>query len=106
MLTPGSLGSETAVWNLSSTNQSLKVYIKLGGELLLVINEMLKTEGIEVLPITMVDGTVVKTKTYPRDDEFCNLLNVPENYLKASINSAKVTLKVKSKGCGCEDGCC
>lgn len=67
---------------------------------------MLKTEGIEVLPITMVDGTVVKTKTYPRDNEFCNLLNVPENYLKASINSAKVTLKVKSKGCGCEDGCC
>ena len=71
-----------------------------------VINEMLNKDGIEVLPITMVDGAVVKTKTYPTNYEFCDLLNVVENYLKASINSAKVTLKVKSKGCGCGDGCC
>jgi hypothetical protein len=70
------------------------------------VNEILNKEGIEVLPVTMVDGVVVKTKTYPTNDEFCNLLNVPEAYLKGSISSAKVTLKVKSKGCGCGDRCC
>lgn len=63
------------------------------------INKMLNDEGVEVLPVTMVDGVVVKTKSYPTDEEFCNLLGVPANYLKA-------TVKIKPKGCGCKGGCC
>ncbi|KOA19786.1 arsenical resistance operon trans-acting repressor ArsD [Clostridium homopropionicum DSM 5847] len=63
------------------------------------INGLLNNEGVDILPVTMVDGEVVKTKTYPTNKELCEMLEVPEDYLKA-------TLKIKSKGCGCSDGCC
>ncbi len=35
------------------------------------INEILNKEGTEILPVTMVDGVIVKTKTYPTNKEFC-----------------------------------
>jgi len=47
------------------------------------INSMLDKEGIEILPIVMVDGKVVKTKGYPSNEEICSLLDIPEGYLKA-----------------------
>ena len=63
------------------------------------INKMLNELGVEVLPVTMVDDVIVKTKTYPTDDEFSNLLDVPVSSLKSAI-------KKPSKGCGCNGGCC
>ena len=63
------------------------------------INKMLNENGVDVLPVTMVDGVVVKTKSYPTDEEFCNLLGISPDQLKA-------TVKVKVKGCGCKGGCC
>lgn len=63
------------------------------------INKMLNAEGVDVLPVTMVDGIVVKTKAYPTDEEFCTLLEVTADYLKAAAK--KVTI-----GCNCKGGCC
>lgn len=63
------------------------------------INAMLNDSGIEILPIITVDGVVVKTKSYPTNEDFCKLLDVPEDYLKAAS-------KKPSQGCGCEGGCC
>lgn len=63
------------------------------------INNMLNTDGIDILPVTMVDGVVVKTKSYPTDEEFCKFLDIPLDYLKAG-------LKRTTKGCECKDGCC
>lgn len=67
------------------------------------INEMLNKAGIDVLPVTMVDGEVVKTKTYPTNEEFCELLEIPADYLKVNI---KKPTAPKAKNCGCGDGCC
>jgi hypothetical protein len=67
------------------------------------INEMLNKDGIDILPVTMVDGEVVKTKAYPSNEEFCQLLEVPEDYLKITI---KKPTAAKAKGCGCGDGSC
>lgn len=50
-----------------------------------VINRMLLKDGVEVLPIIMLDGEVVKTKAYPSNEEFCSMLEVPAEYLKVSI---------------------
>ena len=63
------------------------------------INKILNEVGIEVLPITMVDDVIVKTKAYPTDEEFSNLLDVPVSCLKSAI-------KKPAKGCGCKGGCC
>lgn len=64
-----------------------------------IINEILNKEGADVLPVTMVDDVIVKTKEYPTNEEFCKLLEVSEEYLK-------LTIKKASKGCNCGDGCC
>lgn len=64
------------------------------------INEILNSDGVDVLPVTMVDGTVVKTKAYPTNEEFCEFLEITEDYLKA-----KIKIK-KPNDCGCNGGCC
>lgn len=56
------------------------------------INELLNEEGVEILPVTIVDGAVAKTKAYPTNEEFCRFLDISEDYLKTG-------LKIKSKGC-------
>lgn len=64
-----------------------------------VVNRMLLKDGMDVLPITIVDDEVVKTKAYPTNEEFLKLLDLPEDFLK-------FTIKRPSKACDCEDGCC
>jgi hypothetical protein len=68
-----------------------------------IISTMLLKEGVEVLPITMVDGEVVKTKAYPTNEEFLSLLELPEDFLKITI---KKPTAAKVKGSCCGDGCC
>ncbi|SHJ20703.1 arsenite efflux transporter metallochaperone ArsD [Lutispora thermophila] len=63
------------------------------------VNKKLNDEGVDVLPITMVDGVIVKTKAYPTNEEFCSLLGISEDYLKA-------TEKKVIKRCCCKSGCC
>lgn len=63
------------------------------------VNELLNTDGVDILPVIIVDGEVVKTKAYPTNEEFCTLLEVPESYFKAKIT-------MRPKGCGCKDGRC
>lgn len=63
------------------------------------INRMLNNNGVEILPVTMVDGNVVKIKAYPTDEEFCKFLDVSEKCLKGKV------IKI-SKGCDSKSGCC
>jgi hypothetical protein len=60
------------------------------------IRKMLIENGVEILPVTMVDGVVVKTRDYPTNGEFISLLDVPAGYLRGKSES----------DCGCSDGCC
>ncbi len=68
-----------------------------------VINEILNSDGIDVLPITMVDNAVVKTKSYATNEEFGKFLDISEDYLKTGF---KIKNKIKSKDCDCKGGCC
>lgn len=61
------------------------------------VNEYLIKEEVEVLPITLVDGEVVKTRAYPTDDEFAQW---------TGLAKAEFTASSESKGCGCCDGGC
>ena len=65
------------------------------------INQLLNSYGIDILPITILDGKVIKTKAYPTNEEFCKLLDIPEEYLKT-----KIQMKPKNNDCGCKGGCC
>ncbi|GMA99545.1 arsenite efflux transporter metallochaperone ArsD [Pelosinus sp. IPA-1] len=63
------------------------------------VNEYLMKEEVEVLPITIVDGDVVKTKAYPTDDEFAQWSGLSkEEFTTIAPN--------KNNGCCCDGGCC
>lgn len=53
-----------------------------------LINDLLNKEGIDILPVVIVDGEVVKTKSYPTNEEFCSFLDIPFDYLKVKIKKA------------------
>jgi len=41
-----------------------------------IINDILQAEGADILPVTLVDGKVAKTKAYPTNAEFAEWLGV------------------------------
>ncbi|MBP2643764.1 MAG: Arsenical resistance operon trans-acting repressor ArsD [Firmicutes bacterium] len=59
-----------------------------------LINDHLKQHGPEILPITLVDGQVAKTKSYPTNEEF------------AQWTGMAVNIKPKKTGCCGGSGCC
>jgi len=59
------------------------------------VNEYLMKEEVEVLPITIVDGKVVKTKEYPTDAEFAKWAGLSMDEIVA----------VEKCGC-CSGECC
>lgn len=63
------------------------------------IHSILNQEGVEALPVTMVDGEVVKKQAYPSNEEICQHLNLSTSYLQAKFN-------VIADDCGCNDGSC
>jgi len=49
------------------------------------INKILNTKGVDALPVIMVNGAVVKIGSYPTNEEFCSLLEIPASYLAVNI---------------------
>ena len=63
------------------------------------INKLINGEGgVDLLPATMIDGEIVKTKRYPTNAEIMNWLDIPEDYVSEG--------KSDQGGCCCEGGCC
>ncbi len=62
-----------------------------------VISDLLQKEGAEVLPVTLVDGMVAKTRAYPTNEEI-------ENWLEIVIQS-KPPIIINGGCCG-PKGCC
>lgn len=61
-----------------------------------VINDILQKEGANILPVTLIDGEIAKTKEYPTNEELSSWLEV-ELSIKQQGGSGKC--------CGSE-GCC
>ena len=60
-----------------------------------LINDYLQQQGTEILPVTVVDGQIVKTKSYPTNEEF------------TLWTGMKVSDKPKKGGCCCGGNeCC
>ena len=61
-----------------------------------VISDLLQKEGAGVLPVTLIDGKVAKTKQYPTNEELSDWLSVKIE-----------TRKPQARGsCSCSGGCC
>lgn len=67
------------------------------------VNQVLLNEGAESLPITVVDGEVLKKGGYPTAEELLAWTGLSEEeFMKAMVQSALSS----SCGCGCGGGCC
>jgi hypothetical protein len=64
------------------------------------INQLMEEKGIAILPVTTVDNVVVKTGSYPTNEEMTKFLEVSPNFLEEIASNAK-----KSGG-GCSGGGC
>lgn len=62
-----------------------------------VINDILQKEGSAILPVTLVEGAIVKTKEYPTNEEFAKWLGT----------EMKIRKFKRKGGCCCgPEGCC
>jgi len=62
------------------------------------MSNYIKTKGIENLPLTLIDGKVVKEKSYPTNKEI-------EHYTGVKIGKTAPKSKNSGCGCGCGSGC-
>lgn len=61
------------------------------------ISDILQKEGADILPVTLVDGEVAKTKAYPSNEELSKWLGI----------LIKTKQPENKGGCGCgTTGCC
>lgn len=68
------------------------------------VRTLLSEEGNDVLPITMLDGDVVKKSSYPTNAEFASWLDLTESDLSSDEPVAE---KPASRCCcGPNEGCC
>lgn len=92
-------GIEVVRFNLSNAPQE---FVKNGS-----VNKMISVEGVGALPITFLDGKIVKKGSYPTNDELIHLLNVPQSYLgSAESKKVKLTPIQSNSGRGTKGDCC
>ncbi|HEX3022513.1 MAG TPA: arsenite efflux transporter metallochaperone ArsD [Lachnospiraceae bacterium] len=70
-----------------------------------VVNKFIKEKGVDELPVTVLDGEIVVTGRYPKNEEFVKLLEIPTSYLGEQPKVVKATSN-KLGGCGCSGGKC
>lgn len=71
------------------------------------VNEFINKNGIEELPVILVDNAIVMSGRYPSNEEFVNLLEVPKDILVSKTKPVRLNIKkAKSNDCGCSDGSC
>lgn len=73
-----------------------------------VVNDFINAKGVDELPITVVDGEIVMSGRYPKNEEFVKLLNIPMSFLGEQPKAVKATFN-KPSGCGCDcsgGNCC
>lgn len=61
------------------------------------INKLIMDSGVDVLPATLVDGLIVKTKAYPSNEEIVTMLGISPDWLGGDSE--------KEKKCCCDGGC-
>ena len=67
------------------------------------VNKRIRNEGVEVLPLVVVDGEIVITKRYPRNDEFIKLLGLSDDFFG---ETEAVQENSESTCCCSGSGCC
>jgi hypothetical protein len=68
------------------------------------VSEVLMAEGADVLPLTILDGEVVKKGEYPTNDELLAWTGTDQEDLIMAMVKEKMAEQGKGCGCGCDSG--
>jgi hypothetical protein len=68
-----------------------------------VVNQYLKENGVEGLPIVVLDGEIVIKGRYPNNEEFIELLDLSGDEL--GEQNVETTVTDDTEGCCCSGGC-
>ena len=90
-------GIKVERYNLSSSPQE---FIKNKA-----VNNIIKAEGVEILPVAVLDGEVIITGRYPTNEEFVKYLNIPMSFVGEQPKEVKVAV-AEQGGCCCSGGDC
>lgn len=71
------------------------------------ISKLLEENGVEILPVTIVDNTVIKTGGYPSNEEIVRFLDVSLSLIQGDKEEAGKIEEPEAEGCcGPAGGCC
>ncbi len=63
------------------------------------VSDALNKNGAKVLPITTIDGAIVKSGSYPTNEEFARLLGVSIDEISSAPGVSVNKCNCGSKGC-------
>ena len=70
------------------------------------INDLMIKKGVEILPVTTVDNRIVKTGSYPTNEEIIKLLDIPPGVIE-DVKAAKEEDSISKNISKCPNsGCC
>lgn len=69
------------------------------------VNHLIKEKGVEILPLTALEGEIIITGRYLSNEEFVKYLNVPMSFVGDTPKVVKASISKKG-GCCCSDGDC
>ncbi|MFB5664140.1 arsenite efflux transporter metallochaperone ArsD [Alteribacillus sp. HJP-4] len=59
------------------------------------VNELMKEKGMDVLPVTLLDGEIMKSGDYPNRYELTQWLKLEEDVLKKGTAPRRVDIEIK-----------
>lgn len=83
-------------YNLSSAPQAFVINK--------VVNQFIKENGVESLPVAVIDGEIMIKERYPSNEEFIALLDLSLDIFGEQKTENAVTSE--SDDCCCSGGCC
>ncbi len=69
------------------------------------VNNAIKEQGAEILPLAVLDGEIIITGRYPKNEEFIELLNIPSSFVGEQSQEPN-TSGDECGGCCCSDETC
>lgn len=89
----------TAIFLLEKKGFDIKRYNLANEPALFVeneeVNKVLHEKGPDALPITIVDGKILKTNDYPTNEELAELFGVKLEELKENQRKSRLTIDLK-----------
>lgn len=69
------------------------------------VNNVIKTDGVEILPLAVLDGEIIITGRYPTNEEFVKYLNIPMSFVGELPKEVKAA-ETQQDSCCCAGGDC